>query len=587
MSEVPGAPPDVPAFDRRFLAAEHTFTRIGSGPLGGKATGLLSIRRGLSRFFRPEAFPAFSVDVPTLAVLTADAFDIFLAENRLRELALSDAPDPVIADAFQHGSLPAHLVGDLRALTEGLRTPLAVRSSSLLEDARDLPLAGVYLTKMLPNNQPDSDGRFRRLSEAVKLVYASTFFRAAKAYRAASGVGEDEERMAVVLQEVVGRRHGERFYPDVSGVARSWAWYRTGRTRPQDGVAQLALGLGKQIVDGGLSWSYSPARPRARPPFASARASLKETQAEFWAVNMGHPPAHDPTKETEYLVRAGLADAEFDGSLQRIASTYDAASDRILPGTYRDGPRVLDFAPLLVHESVPLNALIRALLTACEGCQGGPVEIEFALTFEPDGPVAVRFGLLQSRLMAVSNEVVDVSDAPRPGWKALVTSRDAMGNGVTPGIADVVWVDRRGWEMRRTGEAAAAISALNRRLVGEGRPYLLIGFGRWGSSDPWLGIPVAWGDIAGARAIVEASPPERGIEVSQGSHFFHNLASFRIGYLSVPAGQEEAVDWAWLEGLACEPVEGPVRHARLAVPLLVEVDGRSGRGMIWRGEVAG
>ncbi|MDL1949957.1 hypothetical protein FBQ97_09115 [Acidobacteria bacterium ACD] len=581
MSQAAGVE-DVPPFDRSFLTSGCTFTRIGSGPLGGKASGLLTISRGLARLFHPEAFPSFAVDVPRLTVLGADAFGVFLRENGLFDVALSGAPDQVIADAFQRGSLPAHLVGDLRALTEEMRRPLAVRSSSLLEDARDLPLAGVYLTKMLPNNQPDADARFRRLSEAVKLVYASTYFRAARAYRAAAGAGDDEERMAVIFQEVVGRRPGDRFYPHVSGVARSWAWYRTGRTRPEDGVAQLALGLGKQIVDGGLSWVFSPARPKARPPFASARASLKETQTEFWAVNMGRPPAHDPTRETEYLVRAGLPEAEFDGTLGRIASTYDAASDRLLPGIAREGPRVLDFAPILVHDSLPLNGLVRALLLACEGCLGGPVEIEFALTFEPGG--GVRFALLQSRLMAVSQQLVEVGEDPPPGWKALVTSRDAMGNGSTEGIADVVWVERRGWEMRRSAEAAAAIAALNRRLVSEGRPYVLIGFGRWGSADPWLGIPVAWGDIAGARAIVEASPPERGIEVSQGSHFFHNLAGFRVGYLSVPAGREGDVDWGWLEARAGAESIGPVRHARLEQPLLVEVDGRSGRGMILRRE---
>ena len=310
--------------------------------------------------------------IPTFTVVATGWFDAFLEENRLPG-ATEGLRDDEIAMAFQRANLPVGLVGDLRALMEDVRAPLALRSSSLLEDALEHPFAGVYGTKMTPNDQLDADTRFTRMVEAIKFVWASTFFAAARAYRSRVGAGESE-RMAVLVQEVVGRRHGTRHYPDVSGVARSLAFYRFGGTAPEEGIAQLALGLGRTIVQGEPAWTFCPARPSAMPPYGSTRDLLRETQNRFWAVRMGETPDYDPTKETEYLVHAPLADAERDGTLSLTASTLDPRSDRLVPGVGRAGPRVLTFAPLLALDELPLAALIRELLSVTGDAMGGPVE---------------------------------------------------------------------------------------------------------------------------------------------------------------------------------------------------------------------
>jgi hypothetical protein len=437
---------------------------------------------------------------------------------------------------------------------------------------------------MIPNNQFEPDLRFRRLAEAIKFVYASTFFRNAKDYARATGRAGTGEKMAVILQEVVGRRHGDRFYPDVSGVARSYSFYRTGVARPEDGVVNLALGLGKTIVDGGLAWSYSPAYPHATPPFASARSMLGETQSTFWAVNMGKPPAYDPINEVEYLVQAGLRDAAEDGTLDVVVSTYDPQSDRLAIGMRPTGAWAVTFAPLLALDDVPFNALIKAVLAAGEEAMGAKVEIEFAVTVEPGRDMQAHFGFLQVRPMAVSDQVVDVPMAALESADAIVASETVMGNGVVDTIRDVVFVKPEGFEARHTPAIARQLEQLNADLVAAHRPYLLIGFGRWGSSDPWLGIPVEWSGINGAAAVVEATLPAMHVDLSQGSHFFHNISSFQVSYFSVPHTGRYGIDFDWLAAQPTVADTGLARHVRLDRPLRVAVDGRTGRGVVVKGQ---
>lgn len=575
--------PDIPRFDRHFFDGTERFTRIGTGSVGGKGAGLLRIHAILLSRMNPEAFPDFEVVIPTLTVVATDHFDAFLERNHLHEIAYSDAADNRIANAFQHAELPTELLGDLRALVEQVKQPLAVRSSSLLEDALYRPFAGVYATKMIPNNQLDPDSRFRRLAEAVKYVYASTFFRAAKSYVRMTDRTIRDEKMAVLIQEVVGRRHGDRFYPDLSGVGRSYNFYRSGHAKPEDGVVNLALGLGKSIVDGGVVWTYSPAWPKAPAPFASAGDMLQQTQSEFWAVNMGKPPSHDPLVETEYLVQAGLPEAEADGTLYAVASTYDPGSDRLSPGLHGGGPRAVNFAPILVHDLLPLNEVVRKLLADCESSLGAKVEIEFAVTLPDDRARPARLGFLQVRPLVVSHAFVEVAPEDLSAEVAVLSSDNVMGNGVVEGIRDVVYVRPERFEPGLSRAAAEDISALNASLMDERRPYLLVGFGRWGSSDPSLGIPADWGQICGARAIVEATLPRMNVELSQGSHFFHNISSFEVPYFCVRHDQPHRLDWEWLER---QPVAGGtdlVRHVRPHGPLTVKVDGRTGRGVVIRG----
>ena len=568
---------DVPSFSRRFFGAAERFTRIGSGPVGGKATGLLFGRDILAAVEPP---PRIEIEIPTLTVIGADVFARFVESNGLGGLATSGAPDDRIALAFQQGDVPVDLLGDLRALVQQVRSPLAVRSSSELEDALDEPFAGIYATKMIPNNQPDADSRFRRLVEAIKLVYASTYFADAVAYRRALGRGPADDRMAVILQEVVGRRHGSRYYPDLSGVARSFSFYRSARARPEQGVVTLALGLGRTIVDEGVGWTYSPAHPAAPPPVASPRDLADTSQKTFWAVNMGPPPPYDPIHETEYLLQADLDAAHADGTLRLAASTYDPARDRLVPGDHGYGPRVLNFAPLLVLGEWPVNDAVRRLLAACEAAVEAPVDIEFAITVDPAADRA-RIGFLQVRPMAVANARIEVTDGALAAPDIVVASRSVLGNGACEPIHDVVYVRPDTFDPRQAATVAADVASLNAALQRERTPYVLIGFGRWGSADPWLGLQVSWPQISGAVAIVEAELPSRQIEMSQGSHFFHNIASRGVSYFSV-SGDAGRIDWAWLAGQPAVRETAFVRHVRTGTPLAVRVDGRTGRGVVVR-----
>ncbi len=583
MKQIKISPEQLPPFDRDFFGSGEVLTRIGSGAIGGKATGLVLIKSIIDGHIDTHDFQGIEVSVPRMAVITADVFENFMKRNALLDLDFDELSNTRIAYAFQDADFPAEMIGDLRGLISAVQTPLAVRSSSILEDALYEPFAGVYETKMIPNNQPDIDTRFRKLVEAIKFVYASTFFKSARDYISATGRSADEESMSVIVQEVVGTRFNDRFYPHISGVARSYNFYPMGRANPEDGVVNLALGLGKTIVDGGISWTYSPKHPQVNPPVSEPRDLLELSQTKFWAIHMGKPPEYDPIRETEYLITGTLSDAEFDGSLEFIASTYSVQDDRIEEGISIPGPRVITFAPILQTSVIPLNDLIKRLLELCEEAMESEVEIEFALTLKPRGGGSPRFGFLQVRPMVVSKDRVEVSDEEMEGDGVLLASDRVLGNGTLDDLVDIVYVKPGQFEAKSTHKIADEIDEVNHRLANEGRPYLLIGFGRWGSSDPWLGIPVVWSRVTGAKAIVEATQPGMDIEFSQGSHFFHNLSSFGVYYFCIGHHGKYRIDWEWIEGREEIADMSYIRHVRLPKPLSVKVDGRSGRGVIQHG----
>ncbi len=568
-------------FNREFFNSTEDFTCIGAGEFGGKASGLAAADDLLQQNRIGEAFPGIIINIPRLTVLTTELFDTFLTLNKLEHVAYSDISDDRMALAFQQTDFPAMFLGDLMGLISKVHQPLAIRSSSLLEDALEHPFAGVYATKMIPNNQADVETRFHKLMEAIKYVYASTFFRQAKAYRRAINCRDEDEKMAVIIQEVIGGRRADRFYPTVSGVARSHNYYPFGHAQHEHGVVDLALGLGKTIVDGGLCWSYSPAFPHATPPYASPLDMTKHSQIEFWAVNMGKPPAYDPIHETEYLKRCSLPDAENDNVLNEVASTYSPESDRLYAGISLPGPRVINFAPILDFDVVPLNALIKTLLQQCEESLGTAVEIEFAMNLPTEENMLPRFGFLQVRPIEVPHERVHVDLSTPRAPHILLASDTVMGNGRNLGIYDVVYVKPESFDAARTKEIAGEIGLLNQRLVREMTPYVLIGFGRWGSSDPWLGIPANWSQVAGAKVLVEATLPTMNVDLSQGSHFFHNLSSFRVSYFSVRHDGPFEIQWDWLNRQRAVTQTAHVRHVRLTNPLSVLVDGHSGRGVIY------
>ncbi len=565
----------LPEFSEKFFNSGEQITSLGTGEYGGKASGLILINYILDSSFNADEFPDFNVNIPAMSVIPTDVFDTFMRQNNLYDIATSDESDDNKALLFQKAELPFEILGDLRRLISSVKSPLAIRSSSMLEDAIHEPFAGIYSTKMTPNNQPDIDTRFKKLVEAIKLVYASVYFKSARDYMAATKHNIDEEKMAVIIQEVVGKRHNDRFYPEISGVARSYNFYPFGNSKPENGVVNLAFGLGKTIVDGGISWIYSPTLPKEGPPYSSVGELMKQTQTKFWMVNMGKPPDYDPINETEFMNQENIAVTEQDDTLNYVASTYTASSDRISIGVGYLGPRIINFARILVLEDVPLNNLIKKLLSICEEALKTPVEIEFAVTFNPN-----RFGFLQVRPMVVSTDEVEVTEEEFSGNNVLVASKNVLGNGINDTINDVVYVAPEKFDKKYNNQIANELERININLVKKGKPYLLIGFGRWGSSDPWLGIPVNWGQVSGAKAVVEAALENMNVEFSQGSHFFHNLTSFEVSYFSVKQADSNKINWDWLKEQKIEQETKFICHVSLSSPIIVKVDGRKGRGVI-------
>jgi phosphoenolpyruvate synthase/pyruvate phosphate dikinase len=545
--------------------------------IGGKAHGLFSIREAVNRL--DGLYPGIHADIPSLTVLGTSVFDAFMERNGLAEIANSNLPDDRIVFAFQNADMPFEVLGELRKLITEVTTPLAVRSSGLLEDTTRRPFAGVYATKMIPNNQPDLDFRFRKLLEAIKYVWASTFFKVSKDYCQATGLDCSQEKMAVVLQEMVGKHHGLRFYPELAGVARSFNYYPIKPAKPQDGVVDLAIGLGKTIVDGGKTWTYSPAFSRRPPPFESVDEMFAETQNEFWAVNMGEPPEYNPAKETEFMQQYDLQAAEADGSLRFVASTFDAQSERFSAGTGDKGPRAITFAPLLAVEELPFNRVVKSMLVECAMELDTPVEIEFAMTFNPH-----RLAVLQVRPMVVPSGSLEVTDKDLHHRHNLAASELVLGNGTDDTICDVVYVKPDKFELKHTRRIAEELEAINRILLDQNRPYILIVFGRLGTFDPWLGIPVAWGQVCGAKVIIEATQDNVKVELSQGSHYFHNLINLGVMYFSMPFTSPYRLDWKWLVKQKNVHDMEFIRHIEAESPFKIKVDGRSGRGVIGRPE---
>jgi hypothetical protein len=542
--------------------------------IGGKAQGLLFIHHLLAGIERDE-FLGIHVEIPHMTVIETSVFDAFMQRNHLEEIAFSNLSDERIAYAFQRADMPFEILGRLNDVVQKRWTPLAIRSSGLLEDMTRNPFAGVYVTKMIPNNQKDPNIRFQKLIEAIKFVWASTYFRIAKDYCKATGLDIKTEKMAVIIQDMVGKSYQNRFYPELSGVARSFNYYPVKPARPADGVVDLALGLGKTIVDGGKSWTYSPAYPQMPPPFGSVETMLEETQNEFWVVNTGELPAYNPIKETEFMHQENLVAAERDHSLNYLASTFDLQSERLSMGVGSQGPRVLTFSPLLCLNEIPFNPLIKTILKKCETALNSAVEIEFAMTFNP-----ARFGFLQVRPMVAPSGDYQLSERDLMDNHVVLASETVVGNGSVENINNIVYVKPETFNLKYTQQIAEELERFNHKLLEEKSPYLLIVFGRLGTLDPWLGIPISWGQICGARVIVEATQENVKVELSQGSHYFHNIVNLGVLYFTMPFSSPYRINWDWIYR---QPVaeEGEfVCQVKLPFSLNVKVDGQHGRGVI-------
>jgi CheY-like chemotaxis protein len=566
-----------------FKPADIFFLRLGGGSLGGKARGLAFVRHLLHSHRMGRRFAGVQVAVPPTVVLATDAFDQFLQENDLLDFAIHSADDAEIERRFLAASLPSALREDLLAFLAEVHYPLAVRSSSLLEDSQYLPFTGVYETFMLANQHPDLDMRLEQLMEAIKRVYASTFSRHAKAYVRATPYRLEEEKMAVILQRVVGAIHGPRFYPDFSGVVRSRNFYPVPPMSFADGIAAVALGLGREVVGGGKCLTFCPRYPQNIVQFSSAEDILANSQSEFWALELDHKAsAEDPVADLRE-VRFGLDAAEADGTLHSLGSTYSDDNQAVYDGHSRPGIRVVSFAPVLKHNVFPLAPMLEQLMRIGEDALRRPVEIEFAVRLKCLPDETADFGFLQIRPLVLSREGEELRMEDVDPARLICQSSKVLGNGCIQDLRDAVVVDFHRFERARSQEVAQGVTYFNAKLNEKSTPYLLIGVGRWGSNDPWLGIPVAWDQISGARVIVEAGFRDFRVTPSQGSHFFQNLTAFQIGYFTVnPDAGEGFVDWQWLSAQPAEEEQGCVRHLHFAAPLPVIMNGKASQGMIFK-----
>jgi CheY-like chemotaxis protein len=570
-----------------FKAGEHYFLRIGGGSLGGKARGLAFVRHLLHNNRIARRFPHVRIVVPPSVVLATDVFDRFLSENNLLDFAMHSSDDAEIQQRFLAGTFPAPLRENLLAFLADVHYPLAVRSSSLLEDSQYEPFTGVYETFMLGNQHADLLIRLAQLMEAIKRVYASTFSQHAKAYVRATPYRLEEEKMAVILQQVVGAIHGQRFYPDFSGVVRSHNFYPVPPMSYSDGIAAVALGMGRTVVDGGKCLSFCPRYPRHLVQFSSVEDILANSQREFWALDLNHAENHaDPLADLREA-QFGLDAAESDETLHNVGSTYSADNHIVYDGLSRPGTRVVSFAPVLKHDVFPLPGILERLTKIGEDAFGRPVEIEFAVRLPGNTRGPSEFGFLQIRPLVLSREGEELRMEDVKPDQLICQSAKVLGNGRIQDLHDVVVVDLHRFERTRSQEVAEGVAQLNAKLNESGRPYLLIGVGRWGSNDPWLGIPVEWDEISGARVIVEAGFRDFRVTPSQGSHFFQNLTAFQVGYFTVnPDAGEGFVDWQWLSAQTADEERGCVRHLRFEQPLIVVMNGKTSRGMVFKPQAA-
>jgi len=566
-------------FSRDRFDPVSGFARIGGGSLGGKGRGLAFIHQLINVNHMQDRFEGVSISIPPTVVLCSDVFDAFLDHNDLREFAVQTMDDQELVDRFLDAEFPTEYLVDLEVLVELAQYPLAVRSSSLLEDSQYQPFAGIYETYMLPNNHPDLAVRVDELQRTVKRIFASMYRNLARRHIGSTPYRLEEEKMAVIVQRLVGVMHENRFYPDISGVARSHNFYPKEPMEASDGMAAVALGLGKTVVEGGDTVRFCPRYPRHVLAPASPQEFLDHSQKDFYALRLDRLDTGDRLEPE--LKQYRLSVAEEDATLHWVGSVYSPENDAMYDGLSRSGIRIVSFAPILKHKIFPLPEILEQMLEIGGTGTGGPVEIEFAVNLSVPKDEPKEFQVLQIRPMVLNREAESIEFNGISDDCILCRSEMVLGVGQFNDLYDLLFVDITRFDRAETRTVAQEIERLNARLEAEKRPYLLIGVGRWGSADPWLGIPVTWDQISGAKVIVETGFQDIKVTPSQGAHFFHNLMSLMIGYFTVnPAYGEGVLDWDWLLGQPRQ-VEGQyVHHLRFDKPLVVKMHGTRNRGVI-------
>jgi len=568
-------------FDPEVLDEAGGIMRIGGGSIGGKGRGLAFATRLVDQYGLEDRFPGVRISVPPAVILGTDVFNEFLDANELRSLSLRSEDEGEVARRFAEALFPWAARQQLASFLTSASYPLAVRSSSLLEDSPYQPFAGIFDTLMLPNDDPDPAVRLEQLMRAIKQVYASTFSRSSKTFLKATPYRLEEEAMAVIVQRLVGVRRGPVFYPDLSGVARSYNYYPTPPMTSGDGIAAVALGLGKTVVEGSPCFRFCPACPQHNGEFSTVEDMVRNSQREYWALPLGNGGEGMSGSRDGFLVRCGLDRAEDDGVLHWMGSTYSKPNNQVYDGLSREGIRLVSMAPILKLGLFPLADILKELLQVGAAGTSSPVEIEFAVNLATPPGRPKEFAFLQLRPLATQRELDAVELAAFSRDELICESPSVLGHGHLDEIHDVVVVDRNRFERARSQDCAQAVAHFNVGLTKAERPYLLVGVGRWGSTHSWLGIPVRWPDISGARVIVEAGFKDFRVTPSQGTHFFQNLTSLNVGYFTVNQDAGEGfVDWEWLADQPAEEEMGCVRHIRFREPIRVTMNGTIQRGVI-------
>ena len=569
----------VAVFDRLKFDRYAHFARIGEGSLGGKGRGLAFLDNIIKRHPELNQFGNATVQIPKTVVLCTDFFDRFMDDNNLWSIALSDAPDEVILQHFLKAQLPDDLIEDFFIFFDAIKTPIAIRSSSLLEDPHYQPFAGIYSTYMIPWLD-DKYEMLRMLACAIKSVYASVYYRDSKAYMTATQNVIDQEKMAVILQEVVGHRYGDLYYPTFSGVLRSLNYYPIGDETAEEGIASLALGLGKYIVDGGQTLRVSPYHPNQVLQTSEMETALRDTQTRFYALDMSHVGDDFKVDDGFNIKNLRVRQADADGSLTFIASTYDPMDQVIRDGIYEGGRKIISFCGVLQQGVFPLPELLQMSQKLGAEEMRRPVEIEFACNLNDDR--TGEFYLLQIRPIVDSKQVLDEDLQQIPDEQCLLRSHNSLGHGISEDVVDVVYVKTdENFTAANNPMIADEIERINRKFLNEDKNYILIGPGRWGSSDYWLGIPVKWPHISGARVIVEAGLKNYHVDPSQGTHFFQNLTSFGVGYFTINTYTGDGVlQKEILDSMPAVEETEHVRHVRFERPLKVMMDGKKQTGVV-------
>jgi len=573
-------------FSGQKFEFDSSFTRLRGDSLGGKGRGLAFMRALITRYALDKKYDNVVIKVPNTVVIGTLEFDRFVADNDLyRFIRNEENNDEEIAREFISCEICDELKQNLARILEHFKAPIAVRSSSLLEDYQNHPFAGMYHTFLLPNNHKEDSIRLQQLCHAIKLIYASVFFKEPRSYAKSLSLKIEEEKMAIIIQDLVGQQYNGHFYPTISGIAKSYNFYPISHQTAEDGIANIAVGFGNTVVGGGKVFRFSPKYPNVNPDFSTPESILENSQRDLYVLDTSNNDAYLDKPFIDTLKKLNVSEIRSEGSLDLVASTYDRDDAMIRDGLSEGGFPLITFAGILKYDAFPLSSILQDLLEIGQKGMGCPVEFEFAVTIDPEKRTPPTFAILQIRPFVINKETIDLDWNNIKQEQIFIRSDRALGNGLINEITDVIYISLDTFDSAKTVEMADEIGSINKKLISTSSPYLLIGPGRWGTQDRWLGVPVRWDHISQVRVIVETALESFNIKPSQGTHFFQNMISRGIGYIDIPLHSKDCfVDWGWLKKQKVQNKLTYVSHIRLSSPLIVKLDGRQGHAVILKPE---